>query len=58
MQCHLCAAEEVNLKAMKNDGPEAQGPKFRKLLAEVQKEFETGVTMVESPIVVIGKKAG
>ncbi len=46
------------MKAMKNDGPEAQGPKFRKLLAEVQKEFETGVTMVESPIVVIGKKAG
>lgn len=43
MQCHLFAAEEVSLKAMKNDGPEAQGPMFRDMLAE-------------SPIVVIGKK--
>ena len=56
MQCHLCAAEEVSLKAMKNDGPEAQGPMFRTLLAEVHKECQTGVTMTESPIVVTGRK--
>ena len=56
MQCHLMAAEEVSLKAMKNDGPDAQGPTFRKLLAEVHRECQTGVTMTESPIVVVGKK--
>lgn len=56
MQCHLFAAEEVSLKAMKNDGPEAQGPMFRDMLAEVHKECQKGVTMAESPIVVIGKK--
>ncbi|MCJ1366387.1 hypothetical protein MMC16_005515 [Acarospora aff. strigata] len=56
MQCHLVAAEEVSFKAMKNDGPEAQGPMFRDMLAEVYKECQTGVTMAESPVVVIGKK--
>ncbi len=56
MQCHLFAAEEVSLKAMKNDDSEAQGPMFRKLLAEVHKECQTGVTMAESPLVVIGQK--
>ncbi|MCJ1457254.1 hypothetical protein MMC28_007621 [Mycoblastus sanguinarius] len=56
MQCHLLAAEEISLKAMKNDGPETQGQLFRKLLAEAHKECQTGVTMAESPIVVIGKK--
>ena len=56
MQCHLFAAEEVSLKAMRNDVPGAQGEIFRKLLAEVHKECQTGVTMGESPIVVIGKK--
>lgn len=56
MQCHLFAAEEVSLKAMKNDSADAQGPLFRKLLAEVQKECQTGVTMAESPVVVVGKK--
>ena len=56
MQCHLFAAEEISLKAMKNDGSGAQGPQFRKLLAEVHKECQTGVTMAESPVVVIGQK--
>lgn len=56
MQCHLCAAEEVSFTAMKNDGPETQGPFFRELLAEVHKECKTGVTMIESPIVVVGRK--
>ena len=56
MQCHLLAAEEISLKAMKNDGSEAQGTMFRKLLAEVYKECQRGVTMAESPIVAIGKK--
>ena len=56
MQCHLFAAEEVTLKAMKNDSSEAQGPLFRKLLAEVHPECQRGVTMAESPIVVIGKE--
>lgn len=57
MQCHLVAAEEVSLKAMKNDDPEAQGPMFRKLLAEVHEECQQGVTMAESPVVVIGKRS-
>ena len=56
MQCHLFAAEEISLKAMKNDSPEAQGPMFRELLAAVQKECQRGVTMTESPVVVIGRK--
>ena len=56
MQCHLAAAEEVSFTAMRNDGPDAQGPSFRKLLAEVYEECQTGVTMMESPIVVCGKK--
>ena len=56
MQCHLCAAEEVSFTAMKNDGPDAQGPQFRKLLAEVYEESQTGVTMAESPVVVLGGK--
>lgn len=56
MQAHLCAAEEISFTAMKNDGPEAQGPLFRKLLADVYKECQTGVTMAESPIVVCGRK--
>ena len=56
MQCHLFAAEEVSLKAMKNDSPEAQGIMFRKLLAEVHEECQKGVTMAESPVVVIGRK--
>lgn len=56
MQCHLCAAEEVSFTAMKNDGPDAQGPSFRKLLAEVYRECQTGVTMTESPMVVCGRK--
>ena len=56
MQCHLCAAEEVSFTAMKNDGPQAQGPGFRKLLAEVHEECKTGVTMAESPVVVCGRK--
>ena len=56
MQCHLFAAEEVSLKAMKNDGPEAQGSLFKSLLAEVEKECQTGVTMTENPIAVIGRK--
>ena len=56
MQCHLFAAEEVSLKAMKNDNSKAQGPMFRKLLAEVYEECQSGVTMAESPVVVIGKK--
>ena len=56
MQCHLFAAEEISLKAMKNDGSEAQGTMFRKLLVEVYKECQSGVTMAESPVVVIGKK--
>lgn len=56
MQCHLFAAEEVSLKAMKNDGSESQGIMFRKLLAEVHKECQRGVTMAESPVVVIGQK--
>lgn len=56
MQSHLCAAEEVSFTAMKNDGPEAQDPGFRKLLAEVYKESQTGVTMTESPVMVCGRK--
>ncbi len=56
MQCHLCAAEEVSFTAMKNDGPEAQGPMFRNLCADVYKECQTGVTMTESPVVVVGRK--
>ena len=56
MQCHLFAAEEVSLKAMKNDSLEAQGPTFRNLMAEVYKECQGGVTMAESPVVVIGRK--
>ncbi|KAL8728212.1 MAG: hypothetical protein Q9181_005425 [Wetmoreana brouardii] len=56
MQCHLCAAEEVSFTAMNNDSSEAQGPSFRKLLAEVYKECQKGVTMTESPVVVIGRK--
>ena len=56
MQCHLLAAEEVSFKAMKNDSSEAQGPLFRKLLAEVYQECQKGVTMAESPIVVVGRK--
>ena len=58
MQCHLLAAEEVSLKVMKNDSPEAQGPLFRKLLAQVHRECQRGVTMAESPTVVVGKKPG
>ncbi|KAL8642877.1 MAG: hypothetical protein Q9228_000466 [Teloschistes exilis] len=57
MQCHLCAAEEVSFTAMKNDSQQAQGPSFRKLLGEVYKECQMGVTMAESPLVVIGRKA-
>ena len=57
MQCHLCAAEEVSFTAMKNDGPHAQGPSFRTLLADVYKECQTGVTMTESPVVVCGRKS-
>ena len=56
MQCHLGAAEEISFTVMKNDGPDAQGPIFRKLLAEVHRECQTGVTMVESPLVVCGRK--
>ena len=56
MQCHLLAAEEISHKAMKNDGPEAQGPMFRNLLSAVHKECQTGVTVTESPSVVIGRK--
>ena len=56
MQCHLLAGEEVSLKSTKDDVPEAQGQMFRDLLAEVHKECQTGVTMAESPIVVVGKK--
>lgn len=56
MQAHLCAAEEISFTTMKNDGPEAQGPMFRKLLAEVYRECQTGVTMAESPIVVCGRR--
>jgi len=53
MQTHLAAAEEVCFKMMSDDGPDVQG----KLLAEVLKEILTGVTMTESPIVVVGRKA-
>jgi len=56
MQCHLTGAEEVSFVAMKNDGPKAQGPMFRKLLADVYKECQTGVTMKESPVAVVGRK--
>ena len=56
MHCHLSAAEEASFVAMKNDGPEAEGPRFRKLLAEVYREHQAGVTMAESPIVTIGRK--
>ncbi|KAL9602211.1 MAG: hypothetical protein Q9179_002615 [Wetmoreana sp. 5 TL-2023] len=56
MLCHLCAAEEVSFTAMNNNRSEAEGPSFRKLLAEVYKECQTGVTMTESPMVVIGRK--
>ena len=54
MRSHLCAAEEVSFTAMENDGPQAPGPSFRKLLTEVYKECQTGVTMTESPVVVCG----
>ena len=56
MQSHLCAAEEVSFTAMEVDTPQAQGPGFRALLAEVYKECQTGLTMTESPVVVCGKK--
>ncbi|KAL8687373.1 MAG: hypothetical protein Q9218_006434 [Villophora microphyllina] len=56
MQCHLCAAEEVSFTAMSNDGPEAQGPAFRKLLGEVYEECKTGVTMAEDIMVVTARK--
>ena len=56
MQSHLWAADEVSLTAMENDGPQAPGPSFRKLLADVYKEWRTGVTMTESPVVVCGRK--
>lgn len=56
MQGHLFAVDEASFSSMKNDGPEAQGPKFRKLLAEVYEECQTGVTMTESPVVVVGRK--
>jgi hypothetical protein len=56
MHIHLFAAEEVSLKAMKNDAPEAQGPLFRKLLAEVYEENKTGVSMAHDVVVAIGRK--
>lgn len=56
MQCHLCAAEEVSFTAMENDGPNSQGPQFRRLLAEVSEECQTGVTMAEAPVVVVGRR--
>lgn len=57
MQCHLGAAEEVSFTAMKNDTPDSPGPMFRELLSETYKECQSGVTMAESPVVVLGRKA-
>ncbi len=51
IQSHLLAAEEVSLKAIKNDAPEAQGPLFRKLLVEVYKENKTGVSIAHNVVV-------
>ncbi len=56
MQIHLFTAEEVSLKAMKNDAPEAQGPLLRKLLAEVYEENKTGVGMAYNVVVAISHK--
>ena len=56
MQAHLCAAEEISFTALGNDGPEAEGPRLRKLLAECYEEGRSGVTMGESPVVVVGRK--
>jgi hypothetical protein len=56
MQIILCGAEEMSFTAMNNDHPEAQGPKLRRLTAEVYKECQTGVSQTASPIVVIGRK--
>ncbi|KAL8823772.1 MAG: hypothetical protein Q9191_005563 [Dirinaria sp. TL-2023a] len=56
MQCHLGAAEEVSFTAMKNDAPNSQGPLFRELLRDTYRECQSGVTMAESPVVVVGRK--
>lgn len=57
MQCHLAAAEEVSFTAMENDRPDSHGPMFRELLRDTYKECQSGVTMAESPVVVLGRKA-
>lgn len=57
MQCHLGAAEEVSLTVMKNDRPNSQGAMFRELLRDTYRECQSGVTMAESPVVVVGRKA-
>ncbi|KAL9598445.1 MAG: hypothetical protein Q9219_004481 [cf. Caloplaca sp. 3 TL-2023] len=56
MQCHLSAAQEASFTMMKNDGPESEGTSFRSLVAEVYREHQTGVTMMESPLVTVGRK--
>ena len=56
MQCYLSAAEETSFTAMRNDGPEAEGPTFRRFVNEVYDEHRMGVSIQESPIVVIGQK--
>lgn len=53
MQSHLFAAEEASFMSRKNDGPEAQGPWFRRLLAEVYQEWKIDVTMTKSPVLLL-----
>lgn len=52
----LLAAEELSLVALDNSGPESSGDGYRRLLKGVFEESKSGVSMVWSARVCIGRK--
>lgn len=52
----LLAAEEISFVALDNDGPESGGSVYRRHLKAVFEECKSGVSMVWSPRVHVGRK--
>lgn len=52
----LLAAEELSLVALDNNGPESGGNLYRRQLKAVFEESKSGVSMVWSPRVCVGRR--